>query len=137
MPGGNATFEPPPENQRFMPDTSSLRMLSKHLNRDALHSKANLELAPHMESPLNKFRGTVPIKKRHEGQLLSVGYDDTKSLLKNDSSYAGSKALARIHGRNNSIIAKVRDRSPMLAQTTHANLPSMMKRLSQNELILA
>lgn len=137
LPGGNATFEPAPENQRFTSETASLRMLSKHLNRDAVHSKANLEIAPQLESPMYKFCDTVPIKTRHEGQLMSVGFEPTKSLLRDNSSAAGSKALARIQGRNNSIIARVRDRSPMLSKTaTQNDIPAMMKRLSQNEIIL-
>ena len=53
LPGGNAVFEPPPENQRFQPDTAGLRMLSKQLNRDYVHSRVNLEIQPEFVSPIN------------------------------------------------------------------------------------
>ena len=86
------------------------------LNRDSLHSKAVLELTPQSKVPRQKFAEIVPIKNRHAGMLMTGGYKGEAALSLHDTaSTAGSRALARIQGRNNSIIAKVRDRSPLAA----------------------
>ena len=66
--------------------------------------------------------------------LMTGGYKGEAALSLHDTaSTAGSRALARIQGRNNSIIARARDRSPLAA----GHQKTLIKRQSQRELELA